>query len=154
MLKKRDTVLSLLLEIRDCLKAISLVVFTFEKLFETKPNGRFQKLEDGWIKDNLLGIDWSLEDKKMIWNQAKTEGINLPTIKQLETLIDRTKFNPAIIEEAKVLNLKTDDWYWAAEPCMNPGWSDGAWMVHFGYGLVSIAHKDSNDYVRPVRPSK
>lgn len=115
---------------------------------------RFVALKDGWVSDNLLGIDWSLEDKKMSWNQAKEQGINLPTTKQLETLVDRTKFNPAIIEEAKVLNLKTDDWYWAAEPYMNPDWSGLAWVVFFIDGYVDGCSKGDSSYVRAVRPSK
>ena len=115
---------------------------------------RFKLLKDGWVKDNFLGIDWFPEDKKMTWNQAKTEGINLPTTKQLESLIDRTKFNPAIIEEAKILNLKTDDWYWAEEPYLNPVWSDYAWMVYFDVGIVDGCNKGGTSYVRAVRPSK
>jgi hypothetical protein len=116
---------------------------------------RFKKLKDGWVKDNLLGIDWapaSLE-KELPWNEgmeyAKKFG-RLPSDFELSTLVDRSKYNPAVIDAAKVLELKTS-WYWSG---VTTAWgSVGAWCVYF-YGGVSGVDKGDRNYVRPVRSSK
>jgi len=117
---------------------------------------RFKKLKDGWVKDNLLGIDWapaSLE-KDLPWNEgmeyAKQYG-RMPSDFELSTLVDRTKSNPATIEAAKVLDLRTA-WYWSG---VTTAWSaGGAWVVGFNYGYVHGVVKDYSYCVRPVRSSK
>jgi len=117
---------------------------------------RFKKLKDGWVKDNLLGIDWapaSLE-KNLPWNEgmeyAKKFG-RMPSDFELSTLVDRTKHNPATIEAAKVLELRTA-WYWSG---VTTAWGAGcAWIVGFGSGYVYSYGKDNSYYVRPVRASK
>lgn len=116
---------------------------------------RFQKLEDGWIKDNLLGLEWGLSSEKcMNWTDANKyaadKGGRLPTVDELASLVDRSKRNPAI--DQIFTDTKTDDYYWTStELASDPG---NAWIVFFSYGGVSGYGKDSNDYVRPVRSSQ
>ncbi len=154
--KKKDTVLSLLLEIRDYLKGQTSVVITVEKPFISKSNGRFTTLADGWVKDAILGIDWSpSSDKKMNWEEAKKfcadKGGRLPEVEELSRLVDYKKSSPAIDKDF-FLDTKTDDWYWTGTT--RADWSGYAWMVYFGYGVVSLYGKGNINHVRAVRPSK
>lgn len=114
---------------------------------------RFKKLKDGWVKDNFLGIDWapSLLEKELPWNEsmeyAKKFG-RLPSDFELSTLVDRSKYNPAVIDAAKVLELKPS-WYWSD---VTTAWSSAsAWYMYFYYGSVSHFVKAYSCYVRPVR---
>lgn len=118
---------------------------------------RFTKNEDGTIVDHELGITWlDTLPGTMSWADAKREceklGCRLPTDKELESLIDRSRYNPAIIKGAEILNLKTDDWYWTETE--HASWSGSAWIVRFKNGNVDFNFKDGSSYVRPVRPSK
>jgi len=124
--------------------------------FRNTPD-RFEKLSDGWVKDKLLGIDWGpTYSEKMTWQKAeskcKKDGYRQATPEEMSTLIDRSKYNPAIVAGVEILNIKTDDWYWTSTPC---AWYSGsAWCVYFSYGVVSSGSKGSNYYVRPVRSSQ
>ena len=125
----------------------------FFKLF-CSPD-RFQKLEDGWIKDTLLGIDWGpSSDETMTWKEAQKyaaeKGGRSPERMELVSLIDDTKHHPAINSIFK--DTKTDDWYWTGTPLAgNVGF---AWCVGFFGGSVSSFYKYSGGYVRPVRSSQ
>ncbi len=124
---------------------------------------RIEKLSDGWFKDRFLtefyGKDfvWSPPslEKHINWQDAEEyaakygrQGDDF----ELSTLIDRSKCNPAIIDAAKVLELKTDDWYWTKTPVA--GGSSNVWCVGFRYGSVSFYYKGDKFYVRPVRSSQ
>ena len=116
---------------------------------------RFVKLEDGWIKDNLLGLDWGpSSDKTMNWADAKKYAIDkggrLPTVDELSSLVDRSKRNPAT--DPIFTDTKTDDYYWTGTELA--GGSGGAWFVGFSSGVVGSYGEDSNGYVRPVRSSQ
>jgi len=71
-----------------------------------------------------------------------------------ETLRDRTKFNPAVIDAAKVLELKTDDWHWTDEDLTAADYPGFAWIVIIKIGYTLNTVKDYNNYVRPVRFSQ
>ncbi len=130
---------------------------------------RFYVLEDTWIRDEYLSyhwnksFDWSPEnlEKKFPWQPAQDyvagiyDKIHLtrqPSVFECCTLFDLSRYNPAIIEAAKILNLKIDDWYWTNDTC--PSYSDYARIVYFSYGSVRYGSKVSSDYVRPVRSSQ
>ncbi|NHZ87173.1 MAG: DUF1566 domain-containing protein, partial [Planctomycetia bacterium] len=76
----------------------------------------------------------------------------LPEEYELVTLLDRSKYSPAILSPEIFSDTKTDAWYWTITPC---AWgSDGAWIANFNDGHVHYyIIKDSNNYVRPVRDS-
>lgn len=124
---------------------------------------RIEKLTDGWLLDHFLSriygkdFTWSPSslDKHIPWREAeeyaKQFGMQ-PSDFELSTLIDRSKRNPAIIEAAKILDLKTDDWYWSRTPLA--GNSDYAWFVDFEDGGMYYSIEASNYYVRPVRSSQ
>jgi Protein of unknown function (DUF1566) len=118
--------------------------------------GRFKTLSDGWVLDKSLGIEWGLSSsKKMNWEEAKkyaTEQCgHLPTVKELRSLVDYDRHNPAI--DTQFFNdTKTDDWYWTGTEVA--GYSGSAWVVGFRYGSVYNSNKDVGNYGRPVRASQ
>lgn len=116
---------------------------------------RFTKLDDGWIRDKYLGIDWgSSSDKRMNWNAAKTycskEGGRLPERFELLSLVDDTRRDPAINKE--IFSDTVSDLYWSGTTYAY--WSDDAWIVSFGVGHVYDVDKAGNYCVRPVRSSQ
>lgn len=140
-------------------KKITAAGFDF---FDRKndPN-RFVKLEDGWFNDEFLSEIYgkrfdrapdSLE-KRGTWQEmmdyAEQSGGFLPSTFEWESIIDRERYNPAIVEAAKLLDLKMDDWYWSRDPGK---WSDGAaWSVNPERGFVGYGYKDFRNYGRPCR---
>ena len=131
------------------------VVLSSGFLEKLRSPDRFQKLKDGWIKDNLLGLDWCpSSDKPMSWADAKKyaadKGGRLPTVDELASLVDRSKRNPAI--DPIFTDTKTDDYYWTGTELA--GDSGYAWIVTFSSGGVSGYRKDCGYCVRPVRSSQ
>ena len=113
---------------------------------------RFKALDDGWIQDSLLGLDWGpSSEKTMTFRKAeaycKKLGARLPESNELMSLIDHSKRYPA-----SVIDMKYDDWYWTGTSVA--GCPDFAWCVPFYIGLVIYDNKDLGNYVRPVRASQ
>jgi len=147
MKKKKETVLSVLKDIRDFLKPQA-----------AKPMGddRFTRNSDGTITDKKFNLVWyPTLPKRIPWEEAKKEcekiGCRLPTVEELTSLVDYTTHEPAINKEI-FPDTKTDDYYWTATPC--PWSSDAAWLVSFDVGNVYNYNKGSSNCVRPVRTSK
>jgi len=113
---------------------------------------RFKRLKDGWIHDNELNLDWGpSSDNWMSLKDAEEycvkQGGRLPTLKELHSLIDYSKYDPAA--NKKVFKDVKSSWYWSG---MRTAWNAGAvWCVGFGRGSVSILGEDVDNYVRPVR---
>ena len=117
-------------------------------------SARFEKLSDGWIKDNLLGVDWApSSEETMEFKKAQDycvkQGGRLPEIEELQSLVDYRKHDPTINEI--FADAKTDDWYWSGT---DTAWNKNyAWCVGFVSGGVGGV-KVGNNYVRPVRASQ
>lgn len=115
--------------------------------------GRFKKLDDGWVKDILLGLDWGPSSEETMDFKSAQEyceklGVRLPESSELMSLIDHSTREPASFLE----DMKYDDWYWTDTPVA--GCPEGAWCVYFDGGYVDSSHKDFDNYVRPVRASQ
>jgi hypothetical protein len=124
---------------------------------------RIIKLPDGWLRDKYLSIlagknyDFSPEDleKHIPWEEAEEYSAKYgiqASPEELMTLLDTSKYNPAIVEGAKILNLKLNDWYWTRQTY--PGNPGCARVVGFKIGDVSDDYKYYKVYVRPVRLSQ
>ena len=116
---------------------------------------RFEKLSDGWIKDNNLGIEWGPGSKnQMNWDKANKycEDISarLPTREELQSLVDFDKHSPAI--DTEIFPNTKSSWYWSSSPVS--GYDSCAWCVVFIYGYVYGIDKGNDNYVRPVRASQ
>ena len=117
---------------------------------------RFTKNEDGTVRDSLLKVVWgkTLPDR-MTWAKAKEvceklgKGWRLPTVNELFSLVDRTKYNPAIDKD--MFPDTQSSYYWASETFAY--YSDVAWYVYFYDGGVNANGKGISYYVRPVRAS-
>ena len=111
---------------------------------------RYQKKDDCYF-DEKTGLEWSLESSgPMTWKDAiefcaNLGGIwRLPSIEELSTLVDYSKFNPA----TKLQDIKPSD-YWSSTTNAND--TDFAWGVDFYYGYSYGDYKSHNLYVRAVR---
>jgi hypothetical protein len=134
-------------------KSKEAIVLSGDFLSKLHNKDRFEKLEDGWVRDNLLGLDWgkSSEDR-MNWTKAKEyaqkEGGRLPEVNELHSLVDYSKHYPAI-DTNFFSDTKTDDYYWTGTPVASC--SVDAWFVRFYYGNVYYYNKGYYYYVRCVR---
>jgi hypothetical protein len=70
----------------------------------------------------------------------------LPSIKELQSIVDITKHDPAI--KAGFSNTASS-WYWSASP--DVGGDSVAWVVHFYGGYTYYDTKTYKYYVRCVR---
>ncbi|MEJ2790112.1 MULTISPECIES: DUF1566 domain-containing protein [unclassified Pseudoxanthomonas] len=74
-------------------------------------------------------------------------GFRLPTRAELLTLVDITKFDPAIDTEA-FPDIK-GGWFWTSDLC---AWSSAsAWYVYFDYGGVVSYHRYGSGFALAVR---
>ena len=124
-------------------------------LNQLKDPNRFTKNPDGWIKDNLLDIEWGPTSKERMdlakaKEFCKSHGGRLPTIDELHTLVDYSRRNPCTPEI--FTDTRTDDWYRSSTPLA--GTPSDVWCVGFGSGGVFYGGKSSFDFVRPVRASQ
>ena len=121
-------------------------------LFELmqSPN-RIEKISDGWLRDHFLskfyGKDylWSPSslEKYIPWKDGQDYAAKYsmqPSRFEFNTLFDLTKYGPALIESAKALELKTDDYYWTRDPFA--GGPGDAWCVGIKIGSVDWFSKD------------
>ena len=139
-------------------KAESLVAEIKQHISTAKvvESNRFKTLADGWVLDKALGIEWGpSSQKRMNWEEAKKcaadQGGRLPTVKELRSLIDYDRHNPAV-DTTFFADTKTDDWYWTGTEVA--GSSSSAWCVVFSYGYVLYNFKGYDYCVRPVRASQ
>ena len=79
--------------------------------------------------------------------QALGDGWRLPTRKELESLVDTSRHDPAI-DTDKFPDTKSK-WYWTSTPCV---WSDTTvWVVSFNGGDVYDLHRSGLGCVRACR---
>jgi hypothetical protein len=112
--------------------------------------------EDGTILDTTTNLLWqqSHSEEKMCWEEAKEycksltlaghSDWRLPTIEELETLIDK-KYKPSIDPIFKC----NPDWYWSSSTY--DSYPDDAWLVYFDGGNVNNDNEVSGGFVRAVR---
>ncbi|MDR7119721.1 DUF1566 domain-containing protein [Rheinheimera soli] len=118
---------------------------------------RFTKSEDGkTVTDTLTGLVWSqntvasdvtFEDAVKAVAELG-EGWRLPTVDELQTIVDRTKYDPAIDTDA--FPDTESDWYWTSTPWARRPES-ARWVVHFYNGNVNSDVIYGEACVRAVR---
>ena len=135
------------------------------------PSARFIKLDSAgspqaadataWdaVEDTTTGLIWTVaESKPMTWKKALAypksldhlgfTDWRLPTRMELLSLVDLTKYSPAI--DTTYFPKCQSDWYWSSDPlASSPG--DVAWGVDFSYGSSNCDLQDSKGLVRAVR---
>ncbi|TAA27638.1 DUF1566 domain-containing protein [Pseudoxanthomonas winnipegensis] len=72
---------------------------------------------------------------------------DLPTVDELQLLIDRSRCEPAI--DTDFFQDIQNDWYWSSTPA---AWSaSSAWLVSFRYGGVSYGPRYDDGFALAVR---
>jgi hypothetical protein len=109
------------------------------------------------VRDSVTGLEWQAVafDKKMTWKEAEKacrdlrlgghSDWRLPTRVELLTLVDDTRFNPAIDTDA--FPNTPSDWFWTSTPYA-PNPTDYAWVVDFGGGGSLNVNRGSYNRVR------
>ncbi len=128
------------------------------------PAGHFTDNKDGTVKDNKTGLLWqqAVDPGTYTWDanagagsaQAYCKhlplaggGWRLPSLKELQTLVDRRVANPAI--DSTFFPATPSDWFWTSSPLAYG--SSSAWYVNFTYGLTYFDSAVSLNRVRCVR---
>ena len=123
--------------------------------------------KDWTVTDNVTGLMWQqTEGGSMTWEEALAycEGLSLagsadwrlPNVKELESLTDDSRYQPAIdttFFPDVVSNLYVAPYYWSSTSGdFNTSSSTPyAWNVYFHDGNVLSSSKTNNFYVRCVR---
>ncbi|MFZ5761131.1 MAG: DUF1566 domain-containing protein [Thermodesulfobacteriota bacterium] len=116
---------------------------------------------DGTVIDNATGLMWQREDDNSTrtWQQALAyceslelpeggyDDWRLPNVKELESITDDSRSNPAI--DPTAFPNTNSSYYWSSST--HAGNPDGAWNVFFSNGSVNGYFKDGYNYVRCVR---
>lgn len=122
------------------------------------PGGRFTS-GNGIVLDTKTGLTWEqpFDGTSRHWVEAATycEGLDLdghddwrlPSVKELQTIVDETMYNPAVDPNA-FLNMPTDVFWTSSVWATNPS---NAWVVYFSYGYSSIRDATYSGRVRCVR---
>lgn len=112
------------------------------------------------VIDSTTGLEWTAKplSDDYITHQAATDAATgcrvgghedwtLPSRQQLLTLVDLTRYSPAIDTDA--FPDFPSRWFWTSDLC---AWSSAsAWGVGFSYGLVSSLHRGYNGFALAVR---
>lgn len=109
------------------------------------------------VTDSQTGLVWRRCAEGMAWSggtcigtatiytheaalaRAKTQtGWRLPNVKELGSIVDRSRVNPAI--DPAAFPATSSGWYWSSSPYA--GDSGYAWVVGFDYGVVTSANRN------------
>jgi len=112
------------------------------------------------VTDNTTGLMWQ-DDSVAASTTATRQGAidycealelsgyadwRLPNIRELRSIVDRSKINPAIASEF----INSSSGYYRSSTTL-ADYSYSAWIVDFYYGRVGNHYKDHSNYVRCVR---
>ncbi len=111
--------------------------------------------------DTSTHLIWSAASLKVSsWTDAESQckalrlgghkDWRMPTVKELISIVDYTKRNPAI--DSKAFPNTPAEWHWSSSPVV--GWPEYAWGVYFSYGYVYYGHRSNSGFVRPVRVAR
>ncbi|MCX5884363.1 MAG: alpha/beta fold hydrolase [Proteobacteria bacterium] len=132
------------------------------------PSPRFADQGNGTVTDNLTGLMWTknanLPNGYRTWQQALdyVSGMNagtypnygyhdwrLPNRKELFSLIDHSRYNPALPADHPFANVQAVHYWSSTTYALYPGY---AWLVYMWSGVVHYVGKSFNvSYVWPVR---
>jgi hypothetical protein len=121
--------------------------------------GSYIDNNDGTVTDTSTGLMWrqTHSSSAMTWEQALAycEDMNfagytdwrLPTIKELRSLVDYSRYNPAI--DTTYFPNTAAWWYWSSTTLAL--YTNHAWVMYFYYGFDSTNYKYNYLYARAVR---
>ncbi len=109
------------------------------------------------VLDNGTGLTWERAPSAVKYDLAEANGYcqtlgldgeswRLPTLKELETIVDETTYNPAI-DSAVFLGMSSATYFWSSSGSE----AATAWFVNFSAGATANVDATSSYYVRCVR---
>ena len=101
-----------------------------------------------WLNTNLAGKRHTASSA-VEGVTALDGGWSIPTLEQLETEIDRTKYKPALRNPELFPGIDCDGWYWTSTPGASD--PDYAWVVDLNGGYVGLYNRYHTAWVRPCR---
>jgi hypothetical protein len=123
------------------------------------PAGRYT-MAAGTVYDNKTKLTWqqTVSSTEYSWADAKTyctglgaslggTGWRLPTVKELQTLIDHSQSSPSI--DSTAFPATPASWFWSSSPLA--GDPSYAWRVEFLIGMTGRSHVSEAYLVRCVR---
>jgi len=127
------------------------------KMTEFNMNRRFMDNGDGTVTDTSTGLTWQQQTAgPMTWEGAQEycskldlagNGWRLPNRIELESILDLTRYDPAI--DINIFPGTMSAHYWSSTTYAYD--TDNAWCVYFGYGHISNLGKSKRYYVRGVQ---
>jgi len=100
-----------------------------------------------WSSNTCTGTATAYtHEAALVYAQTQT-GWRLPNVKELSSIVDISRSNPAI--DPVAFPATPSNGYWSASPYA--GSAANAWVVNFGNGYVNHYGRDVNDLVRLVR---
>ena len=141
--------------------------FAFDQIVGDITTGFSRDDRLGVVKDDIYKLMWQdgdLSPHEMTHDEAvhycenlNSAGFNdwrLPTIKELLSITDDTRFEPAINKAFKNVAYETTDhrgerWYWSQTK--SAGASSSVWVVNSNDGFVGWRDVSSRRFVRCVR---
>lgn len=122
--------------------------------------GDYTVSPNGTVSDNVTGLMWQQEDDNVgrTWEQALAYCENLtldthadwrlPNFKELESITDDSRVNPAI---DPVAFPNANSFYYWSSTTYAPHNIDNAWFVNFSTGDLYYVDKGNSYYARCVR---
>jgi hypothetical protein len=110
-----------------------------------------------WAKEPIAVKDWFPETEARIAAAFEAEplagmdGWRIPTRAELVTLVDDTRYGPAI--DTDFFPDCPIDWFWTST-VYAPSPGGCAWYVRFSLGLAGWGYRGSGGFVRAVRASQ
>jgi hypothetical protein len=122
------------------LAAVATVVALTTPAHANAPAGQYTTA-NGTVYDNRTKLTWqqTVPSTTYTWAGAKTccAGLNLggtgwrlPTVKELQTIVDDSQSSPSI--DTTAFLSTSASWFWSSSPMA--GSSTNAWGVNFNYG--------------------
>ncbi len=127
------------------------------------PSPRFSIMGKNMVLDHMTRLIWrqhaGLPAGKLTWQQALNgidqlnagdpqPGWRLPTINELESLVDAARCSPALPKDHPFLNLQ--DGYWSSTTSFFE--TDWAWVLYLDKGACGVGYKpDPTFWAWPVR---
>jgi hypothetical protein len=107
------------------------------------------------VYDIKTKLTWqqTVPSTKYAWADAKTfcaglgTGWRLPTMKELQTIVDGSRFAPSMYKP--LFPLAPGDNHWSSTPSVSA--PSSAWGVDFGVGFAAYSDASSMCHVRCVR---